>query len=292
NVSFGSQIVLLFIAVQCFEADGKPFLEGISIQKGLEIKFKPFPLKPITFIKEKWSPFGVFGKKRAIVKRDTEFLIPVSPSTLEPQPAPVFENLEEIQNTPPLRFLPPQPPRAVTLVPVSEAPTVIITSSPLPKISPTQPPVVTDIPPVFISSTPLAFSSVAPPPIPLSIPPSPPPMELANPVTEPSISSNFIVPPPREGPPPGLFTDISRSEPVREYMDVVPSIPPTPPLVDNNVKPDIPRTDIVINDNALVRGSKLALYFGSIFLSLMSQFMTNARATFDQMTNPTPVFNN
>ncbi|CAD0203129.1 unnamed protein product [Chrysodeixis includens] len=288
------QIILLIFAVQCFGADGKPFLQGISFKKDFEINFKPFERKPITFIKEKWSPFGVFGRKRVIVKRQAEILIPISkPDTLEQKPAPVFEHLEEIQNTAPLMFLPPPPPNPVSVVPVSEVPVVVITPSSIPKDSPTPLPVVTTVRPLFISSTPRPLSTVAPPPVPLIITPSPPPIKEPELADERAISSNFIVPPPSEGPPPpGLYTDISRSEPVREYVDVAPPIPPTPPVVDNSIKPEIPRSDIVINDNVLVRGSKLALYFGSIFLSLMSQFMSNARATFDQMTNPVPVYNN
>ena len=302
-------------------ANGNPLFQGISFQRGFELNFKPLPRNPITFIKEKWSPFGVFGRKHSLQKRNSgsgavpvvqeaPVVAPVS-GVPEPRPAaPVFEHVEEPGpiNTSPLLPLPHQSPRSV--VP-------LLVTSPVPPVSPIQPPLVSPGPPFL--------NSPAPPPMPVSVivtpvphpvfsnmppitpevvstPPKqpitsnvqqPPPIRMEG--SLPPLSSNMVVPPP-----PGLFTDVSRAEPVREYMNAVQPIPPplaveekvAPPLETNSVKPEPPKNDIVINDNALVRGSKMALYFGSIFLQLMAQFMTNARATFDQMTNGPPVYNN
>lgn len=316
--------MFLIVAVLWLEANGKPLFQGISFQRGFEINFKPLPRNPITFIKEKWSPFGVFGRKHSLQKRHSgsiasveqaEPVVPVAPEVLEPRPAaPVFEHVEETENlhTPPLITLPKQAPRSVV-------PLLISTPVPSP-LSPIQPQLISPLPPII--------SSPAPPPVPTSVivtsvPPAfryVPPLSITpevviipqnKPITNdvllqpspvrmegalPPISSNMVIPPPASG----RFTDVTGAVPLREYMDSIQPIPPppaveekaTPPIETNSIKPEPPRNDFAINENSLVRGSKIALYFGSIFLQLMSQFMSNARATFDQMTNPPPVFNN
>ncbi|KAJ8709307.1 hypothetical protein PYW07_009133 [Mythimna separata] len=322
------QIVILTMAVLCLEGNGNPLFQGISFQRGFEINFKPLPRNPITFIKEKWSPFGVFGRKHSIQKRNSgRSVVPVSQAppavplaseVPEARPAaPVFEHVEEIEHlqTPP--FIPPS-----QQIPISVVPLPI--SSPMPPpVSPIQPQLISPVPPiaslpppfmptnVIITPAPQpSFNYMPPPlitpqvvsispnqPIPKEEPLEPPFVRMEG--SLPPISSNMVIPPPASG----RFTDVTRAELVREYMNSIQPIPPpppplvveekpTPPLETNSIKPEPPRNDIPINDNSLIRGSKIALYFGSIFLQLMSQFMSNARATFDQMTNPPPVFNN
>lgn len=322
NNNSGFQMLLLIVVVQWFGAKGTPLFQGISFQRGFELNFKPLPRKPLSFIKEKWSPFGVFGRRFGIQKRSIGSGVPVPQGASElRQAAPVFEHVDEIEHveTLPLKVLPPQTPRS--LIPVHISPPV---------------------PPPGISSIPLSVSSPAPPPIPLHVIITPAPKPVLSDVPQQSIypamsvvtpptysplnrdvlppaisapvpevnvlpvSSNMVIPPAKivnndVRPPLGLYTDISRVEPVKENMNSVqPVAPPitveekvAPPIVTNSIKPETPKNDnIVLNDSSLIRGSRLALYFGNIFLQLMSQFMTNARATFDQITNPPPVFNN
>uniref|UniRef100_A0A2A4JMP6 Uncharacterized protein n=1 Tax=Heliothis virescens TaxID=7102 RepID=A0A2A4JMP6_HELVI len=294
------QIVFLIVVTLWHEADNTPLFQGIKFQRGFELSFKPLPRKPLTFLKEKWSPFGVFGRLHSIQKRSSGVVVvPVEearPAPIVPRPippaAPVFEYVEEPHlHRQPFLTLHNQSSRSV--VP-------LVISSPVGVPIAAQPPV-SPGPPIIISSS-------ASPPMPLSVIVTPAPLPVINNVSPiandvklegalPPLSSNMVIPPRR-------FTDISKAEPVRKYMESNQGAPPLapeekvpPPLETNSIKPEVPKSDIVLNDSSLVRGSKMALYFGSIFLQLMSQFMSNARATFDQMTarrnyQPPPVYNN
>ncbi|KAJ8711861.1 hypothetical protein PYW08_008815 [Mythimna loreyi] len=317
------QIVLLIVAVLWLEANGKPFFQGISFQRGFEINFKPLPRNPITFIKEKWLPFGTFGRKHSIQKRNSDSgVVPVSqppPSVIpvsevpEIRPAaPVYEHVEDI----PLHTLPfipqsHQNPRSIAPMPIS---------SPMPPDSPIPPQPISPVPPKVSVPPPLiptmvivtpapqpAFNYVSPPPITPQVISNPSNQPITNEVplgppfggmdgSLPPISSNMVV----SSSASGRFTDITRAVPlyVPENVNSIQPISPVveekiiTPLITPTIRPEPPRNDIVLSNNSLVRGSKLALYFGSVFLQLMSQFMNSARATFDQMTNPPPVYRN
>ncbi|KAF9424884.1 hypothetical protein HW555_000185 [Spodoptera exigua] len=311
------EVIFLIVAVLWSESNGIPLFQGISFQRGFEINFKPLPRNPISFIKEKWSPFGVFGRKHVIQKRQVldNLLVagaqgpPIVPLSVEPvpRPAPVYERIEEpgLLQTPFLVTLPestarpliissPLPPPASPVLTQGTPPRPVLISSP-PSEQPNvviipSPPVLSSVPP------PAGIQEVQIPPgrpiisdIPLLRPPAPTREGI------PPISTNMVVPPGS-----GLFTDITRAVPVGGNVDSVqPS--PGPPAVEENVgasietnsiQPEPPRNRFTLNNSSLVRASRVALYFGSVFLQLMSQFMTNARATFDQMTNPPPVYNN
>lgn len=299
------------MAVLWSDSNGTPLFQGISFQRGFEINFKPLPRKPISFIKEKWSPFGVFGRKHIIQKRqalDDLMVTGVVPLSVEPvRPAPVYERIEDpgLLQTPFLVTLPqstvrpvllssPLPPPVSPVLPQGATPRPVLIPSPA-SVPPSV--IVSPVPPVMSSLPPSAGIQeiVQIPPrgpvnsgIPLLRPPVPPREGI------PPISTNMVVPPSS-----GLFTDITRAmtgggnlEPIQPSLG--------PPVVESNVAPietnsiqqEPPRNGFSLNDSSLVRASKVALYFGSVFLQLMSQFMTNARATFDQMTNPPPVYNN
>lgn len=55
-------------------ATSSPFGE-FSLKKNYNFEFKPLPFKPIHFIKEIWSPFGIFGVKHGIEKRDLDKIV-------------------------------------------------------------------------------------------------------------------------------------------------------------------------------------------------------------------------
>ncbi|XP_075981767.1 uncharacterized protein LOC142980283 [Anticarsia gemmatalis] len=351
------KIALLFVIVQWIEVNGDPFFQGLSFQRGFEINFKPLERKPFKFLKEKWSPFGVFGKKIEIHKRSLDDMVPQPPLRVPRPAAPVFEHFDEIEHigTGPLLILP----KPVTKPPVSSVP--IIISTPKPAVV-------------------IQISSVKPPPLPVPMPiivnELPPLPEKPHAV--PPISSNMVIIHPKKitkvpVPPKALYTDISNEESVKEFIHTKPppppvevkppvpvpevpkpppppEVPPPPPVklvvpppvspvppppvspvppppeaakaaekvvvkeveLVEEVKeekevtelkekkeikeemfhhhPIIPKTDIHLKDNALIKGSKMALQFGTVFLSLMAQFFDSARATIDQMTNPPPIY--
>ncbi|XP_022834045.1 uncharacterized protein LOC111361847 [Spodoptera litura] len=313
----GSQVTFLIVAVLWSESNGTPLFQGISFQRGFEINFKPLPRNPISFIKEKWSPFGVFGKKHIIQKRQAfDNLMatgaqgpPVVPLSVEPvRPAPVYERIEDpgLLQTPFLVTLPqstvrpvivssPLPPPVSPILPQASPRPVLIPSS----VSVPPSVIVTPIPPVISSVPPPAGIQEIiqiPPrrPINSDLPLLRPPLPAREGI--PPISTNMIVPPSS-----GLFTDIMRVVPVvsGNLNSIQPSLGPPVvegnvgrPIETNSIQPEPPRNGFSLNDSSLVRASRVALYFGSVFLQLMSQFMTNARATFDQMSSPPPVYNN
>lgn len=72
-------------------ATGSPFGE-FSLKKNFNFEFKPLPFKPFHFIKEKWSPFGKFGVKHGIAKRDLDKIMLAEEKELEPRlPVEVHE---------------------------------------------------------------------------------------------------------------------------------------------------------------------------------------------------------
>ncbi|CAB3231684.1 unnamed protein product [Arctia plantaginis] len=396
----GKQILLICVAVQWVQAN--PLFQGLSFQRGFEINFKPWLKEPMVFIKEKWSPFGVFGKKIAVQKRSLDDIIPPKPRPA----APVFENIEEQAiGTAPLNIVPkapvytslpkvPPPP-----VPLPKPMPIIVNDYPPP--SPTVPPISTNmvimqptkatnsdlssvkgntlytdisrvesiekfiqsyeilssgppkpvvVPPPPLKPEPLPppppLSTPLPPPPPLSTPlppeppvvvtPVPPPLVTENPSTAivpkapisvlnpnpapvplpPSLPQPLPLPPPPSPssppslpPPPGLEISPVPSAPEvpvpitpKAPVPIAPEVPtpvlpkePIPVKEENKEKPppapqEVPKTDVVLKNNTFVKGSKIALQFGSVFLTLMAQFFDRARATIDLITNPPPKF--
>ncbi|XP_028030826.1 uncharacterized protein LOC114243509 [Bombyx mandarina] len=244
------QILVSYFVIQCyFITIGKPLFKGISIKKGFDISFIPLPKKPLSFITEKWSPFGIFGVKHAIQKRELieeEEPIVTMKTSLQPPPMPTI--------TP----LPPTPAGPMKTILINE-----------------------DVSRLPIDDS-IETMSSAVVPVPL----------------EPPLSSNFeIIPTTKEEKgPSGFYTDISRAVPVNNYLNLVerPAFPAVAPVVENELPPNIPsvpkenpNVDPLLENNSIVRGSKLALYFSNLFLQLFSQFLANARVTLNQFSDPT-----
>lgn len=357
---------MLIFSVQWLEITGNPLFQGISFQKGFELNFKPLPRKPIAFISEKWSPFGVFGRKFAIQKRSLDDMVPPPPARVPRPAAPVFEHIEEIEEigTGPLfivprspvlppAVLPPPPPvpkpveEPKPLPPPLPVPLPIIVNElpPLPEKPHAVPPISTNM--VIIQPTKVVNSHVTsssglytditrvesvkehidsakPIPVepkpPVPVPPVPPPVVEPvppPPVPPPPVPPPPVSPPPAEPvPPPPAPIPPTSEEPLSPPPTPVPPPPPEPPkapepipphyihkkeekkknkeILHDKQKKEIPleghKTEVLLKDSSLIKGSKMALQFGTVFLTLMAQFFDSARATIDQMTNPPPNF--
>lgn len=381
-----------------------PIFQGLSFQRGFEINFKPWIKKPIVFIKEKWSPLGVFGKKISVQKRSLDNIVPPKPrpaapvfEIIEEQPigtaplnivpkAPVYASLPKVP--PPLVPLPKPlpiivndyppivPPISTNMVivqptkadnsdlssikgntlytdisrvesiekyiqgyeispsgqlkPVGVPPTPLkpepLPSQPIPILLPPKPPVVvTPVPSppvienpstVLIPKPPATVLSTNPAPVPPSPSPSlppPPGVEVSPPPTLSKVPATVPLPPPPSLPPPSPGLEMS-PPPIAPSIPIpitpttpipIPEAPtpvlpkePIPEKEENKEKPppvpsvpqEVPKTDIVLKNNTFVKGSRVALQFGSVFLTLMAQFFDRARATIDLMTNPPPQF--
>lgn len=97
---FFLQICVLLIAIQWWNVASSPLFESINIERKLNIGFKPLKFRPISFIKEKWGPFGRYGKKHTIERRDLDAMNTIDSSTGEII-KPVTEMIEE-----PIKIIP------------------------------------------------------------------------------------------------------------------------------------------------------------------------------------------
>lgn len=80
---FSFQIFVVHLVTGSFNiVTVEPLFQGFSIKKEFDVSLKPFVWKPISIIKEKWSPFGKFGVRHGIEKRELSKV----------EPAPVIEH--------------------------------------------------------------------------------------------------------------------------------------------------------------------------------------------------------
>ncbi|XP_053614659.1 uncharacterized protein LOC128677671 [Plodia interpunctella] len=223
-----------------------PLLQGVKITRDFNIDFKPFQFRPISYIMEKWGPFGAFGKKYAIAKRDLDAVnitppplqvsgvSSVGPAFASPAPAPVVE------------VTPDLPPPPVNIPPI---------------------PVLSSIPPTAISND--IFQDV--------IPVAP----VGNRVIGPDFISNRLtglntdirMPLPQINNPTPVFDNT----PLR--VNLLP--PVVPPVPQTNIQapaeqppPETPS-----------RGGVIARMFGEFILQLISRIITNARSSFSQLSS-------
>ncbi|XP_047997314.1 leucine-rich repeat extensin-like protein 3 [Leguminivora glycinivorella] len=155
--------------------------------------------------------------------------------------------------------------------------------------------VITPLPPVPVVSMPPP-PPPPPPPVPVPIPGPPPP----------------AVPTVTQG---NLLTDIGRVEEINAYLKAVESLgvspppgflmptpagPPPPPPIEavlpvlntNSIEVEVdkaPPPPLVEKTSPLVKGSRLALYFGNIFLQVMSEVISSARSALSQYSPPAPI---
>lgn len=208
-------------------ATGSPFGE-FSLKKNFNLEFKPLPFKPIQFIKEKWSPFGKFGKRLGIQKRDLDKIAPGEEKGLLENRLPV--EVHEAGPLGPITF----PRQEIGRVPIMQSP-----------IRPN----------LFL---PLGIGPV----------PAPPPPEVV-----------ITPPPPQIGRIPGLNTNIARDQLIDGYLKEVgqevqvEALPHEVNIIEKPLSPKIEEPGKKEEDNPFVRGSKLAIYFGSLLLDIMSRFL-------------------
>ncbi|XP_061720558.1 uncharacterized protein LOC133527528 [Cydia pomonella] len=320
----GFKILILFVVFQI--VNSKPFKE-IHMKKDFEFSIKPpvLPIKPFKFIKHKWlhlghgivkrSPFelipnpeGNINNPDSLLKLSLEKEFGIG-TPLPPPPPPPPEGI------PPAPLFIPEAPGISSPAPASVPPPVtgstilvseeylsrlpeegaeIIVITPVP---PPPPPPVVSMPAVVPSPPPL------PPPIPEPIPGPPPPL----PPVPPEVPKDLI-----QG---NLLTDIGRVEEINAYLKAVeglgispppglimssPAGPPPPPpleavlpvLNSNSIEVEVPKPPPpppAEKTSPLVKGSRLALYFGNIFLQVMSEVLSSARSALSQYSPPAPI---
>ncbi|XP_063540290.1 uncharacterized protein LOC134749319 [Cydia strobilella] len=303
----GFKILILFVVFQI--VNSKPFKE-IHFKKNLEfsIKHPVLPIKPFKFIKHKWLHIG-----HGIEKRSPLEVIPKPEENIVNPDSLIKVSLEkEFGIGTPLP--PPPPPPAPMFIP--EAPGI---SSPPP---PSVPPPVTGstilVSEDYLSRLPEQGAEII---VITPVPPPPPPPVVSIPPPSP-------IPEPIPGPPPpvppevpkglvqgNLLTDIGRVEEINAYLKAVeglgispppglimppPAGPPPPPpleavlpvLNSNSIEVEAPKPPPpppVEKTSPLVKGSRLALYFGNIFLQVMSEVLSSARSALSQYSPPAPI---
>lgn len=107
----------------------------IHFKKTLDVGFKPIPFKPLALIKEKWSPFGKFGIKQSLVKRDLDSIQGVEKVT--PMPMGIETRLPaEVYEVEQPGFIPERVPLSKEIVPIQApplSPVVLVTPPPNPQ---------------------------------------------------------------------------------------------------------------------------------------------------------------
>ncbi|XP_063366736.1 uncharacterized protein LOC134655214 [Cydia amplana] len=303
------QILILFVVFQI--VNSKPFKE-IHMKKDFEFSIKPpvLPIKPFTFIKHKWLHLG-----HGIVKRSPFEVIPKPEENIDNPDSLLKVSLEKEFGIgtplPPPEGIPPAP----LLARIPEVPGI---SSPPPSV----PPPVTGstilVSQDYLSRLPEEGAEIivitpVPPPLPPPVVSVPPPSPIPEPIPGPPPP----VPPevPKGLTQGNLLTDIGRVEEINAYLKAVeglgispppglilppPAGPPPPPpleavlpvLNSNSIEVEVPKTPPpppVEKTSPLVKGSRLALYFGNIFLQVMSEVISSARSALIQYSPPAPI---
>ncbi|XP_030028715.2 repetitive proline-rich cell wall protein 2 [Manduca sexta] len=264
------QISVLLTTILLGEVNSVTIFQGLSIKKGIDISLIPFPIKPIAFIKEKWTPFGSFGMKHEIAKREDinikepevivtpvpvpAYVVPEVPRPAILPVAPVVEHHdEEIIHEKVEQEIPLVTPSAAPVVEniVSETPIVPV-EEPAPIVHKEVIVVPTEAPPVLITPV---------PPIPIQAPPI------------------VLVPTPI---PNNLNTDISRVPSINNYLNSVEKSVPVivPPVQEVKETPPPSLFSGFLQRDGLRNGSKLAIQLGSAFLHFMTQVFNNPRTPF------------
>lgn len=248
------QIFLCYLAIQCVTTvKSKPIFGELSFKRNFDVLIKPIPFKPLQFVKEKWTPFGSFGIKKGIVKRDLEaehkMHSPAASNDLNRLPAEVYEDETPVSS----RIMVPIEPK-VGPIPVS----------PIPEVGHIQVSPIAEVGHIPVS----AIEPIPAPPVPQVV---------------------LITPPPKvveSGPVTGLHTDISRDEIINSYLNsVIPQIPfngviddkAVPPIA-NTIVPEKPKVEALPEEpNPIVRGSRYAYYMANMLFDFLSQFIGRGR---------------
>ncbi|CAG5048955.1 unnamed protein product [Parnassius apollo] len=246
-MKYFAEMAVLFLSLQFVYV--KP-LPGINFKKHFEIEFSPTPLKSLELIFEKWSKFGkfkLFGIKHKIEKRDLNGMI-LPPS-----------NIKEESQVLPLKV------ESVTSLPLPVQ-SVVVLSTVQPLVSSEKPP-----PDVVenVVMTPVVEPSdeVIQPVHPFSAiqgEQKVPSASTENTTTLPT-SIALILPPVNQ--PPGFYTNILRT--LNMSLDKGKD--------KQKASLPIPREE---NPNFIIRGSRFAMYFGSMLLRMLSQYLSGGRFTF------------
>lgn len=233
-------------------------MPGINFKKHLEIEFNPTPLKSLELIFERWSRFGKFGIKHKVQRRDVDDIINLNDRLTKES---TKKNLQVLPVK--TEFVSILPPPAQNVLSVSAGKPLVATeetlSDPLdnsviiPVVEtlneitpPLQPFLTVSGEPNVILTVPVSTTTTAP--VTINVPP----VQAAQNLTSTS---------------PGLYTNILQtlnSFPVREV---------------NRENLSIPATNLE-NQNFIIRGSRFAMYFGSMLLRMLSQYLSGGRVAF------------
>ncbi|CAG9795801.1 unnamed protein product [Diatraea saccharalis] len=308
-----AKIYLLITVIELYHvANSTPIFEAINIEKKINLQFKPFKFRPITFITEKWGPFGKFmGRKHIIERRDLETNVidkyeDAATRVKNPNERmiPVEENVEDSPNlAPPFRLpikviMPPSSPIPAADVNTNSVPNTVMSPSNLPPARGLNTNILSSVVtsprnPSSATSLNTNFNPVA-----VMTPTNPPPAAGSNTNNHPKV----VMPPP----PPGLNTNIISSipgspffTPLNPYMRPVVNPPPIvevnpiggPLIVPKKPPPTspVPPVSPVPPPKEPNNGSRPMGIFGFIrdlFSELMIQLITRARSSMSQLGNP------
>ncbi|XP_031765701.1 uncharacterized protein LOC116413051 [Galleria mellonella] len=278
------QICTIFVIIQWLVfVNSAPLLQGISITRNFDISLKPFQFKPITFIREKWGPFGAFGRRHSVTKRQAEPGRQNVPNSVIPLVTNVGNGIIPI---PAPVTLPSALNNEISISPSSISPISMVSHIPVP-VTPPPAPVYENVAegPNFLipsaqvniaSSTPL-LNITPPPPIVRNNFIQPP---LRGAVSEPPIVSvpSVITPPPVT--PYRLNTAITQSIPVNPYLNLLNNPPPiydSGPTRVNLLVPNNDQTQLVNSELPSATRRGILVRFGEFFLQLLTRFITTSR---------------
>ncbi|KPJ09654.1 hypothetical protein RR48_13288 [Papilio machaon] len=231
---------------------------GINIKKQFEVQFNPTPFKSLEFIFEKWSRFGKFGLIRKIAKRDTNDVIDIFklPSNEKDnlQVLPVVKESGKVtvpaQN---LVILSTVEPIQNTEEPVQDSTNKVEI---IPVVEPSNE-IVEPIEPFL--PMPGEQNTISIPAEATTLQPVSAPVP---PTAKPEVNSEST---------PLLYTNILQSLNIPQMKAMNNQIPQTlsPPKLENQ--------------NLIVRGSRFAMYFGSMLLRMLSQYLSGGRIPLGNM---------
>ncbi|XP_013162752.1 PREDICTED: uncharacterized protein LOC106114192 [Papilio xuthus] len=240
------QIAVLIVNV--YFGYAKP---GINIKKQFEVQFNPTPFKSLEFIFEKWSRFGKFGLIRKIAKRDTNDVIDIFklPSNEKDnlQVLPVNKESEVTLPAQNLVILSTVQPIQSTEKPLQDSTNKVEI---IPVVEPSNE-IVEPIKPFL--PMPGGQNTIS---IPVEVTTLQPASTSIPLVTKPEITPE---------PTPLLYTNILQTLNIPQMKAINDQIPQTlsPPKFENQ--------------NLIVRGSRFAMYFGSMLLRMLSQYLSGGR---------------